>query len=139
MPKKYLTKRVRAKRAYIIDEVAQLFGITRRTVQRWVLQGMSPLDPNTKPLLFMGDVVQKFVKKFVDSGHFKMADNQFYCLHCKKPTELEDGSEVYRETGKIIRSSGISQVIRTGICRTCGGKVARLYQSLPKRLNDCGT
>lgn len=136
MSQRYHFHRIHIRRSYTIQEVSGLLGVSKRTVQRWLGIGLSSIDSTARPILIAGMTLKQFVKNIKQSKKFSLEESQFCCLTCKRPVEVEPGSESYRNTGKIMRSTGKDQVIRIGICRICKRKVTRFAKYLPKPLND---
>ena len=136
MSQKYYFHRIHIRRSYTIQEVSGLLDISKRTVQRWLGIGLLSIDPTARPILIAGTALKQFVKNIRQSKKISLEENQFYCLKCKYPVEVEQGSELYKTTGKIIRSTGKDQITRIGICRVCKRKVMRFAKCLPKPLND---
>ncbi len=127
MPK-ISVQRIHISRSYTIPEIADLFAVSRRTIQRWLLDGLESVDETSRPILIMGITLRKYVKEKIRNKKATLQENEFYCFRCRAAVVAESGSESITKTGKIHRSSGKEQTIKVGKCRFCGGVVRRFLK-----------
>ena len=126
MAKKYNINKVHSRRSYTPAEIADLFGIHIKTVFRWIDNGMQVIQKNTKPLLIMGRSIKLHLKGKKEKS--TLAENEYYCLRCKRAVIAKmDTEEVYK-TGYKIGKSGSDQYMRKGGCARCGGKVQKFLK-----------
>ena len=52
---------VKIHRSYTVEEIAQLFGIHKNTVRRWVKDGLTSID-DKRPMLILGHVLAAFLQ-----------------------------------------------------------------------------
>lgn len=123
---KYNLSKIRGKRAYSTTEVGNLLSINRRTVHRWIKEGLQLLDPTQKPTLIMGYDLKAFIKTKRQINKVTLQPNQYYCLKCRKAIYAKRGSEKVEKTGKKIGKQNREQEIIYGRCKECSGNVARL-------------
>lgn len=55
-------QRVKIHRNYSVEEIADLFGIHKNTVRRWVKEGLSVID-GKRPMLILGRDLAAFLKE----------------------------------------------------------------------------
>jgi hypothetical protein len=127
MPK-ISVQRIHISRSYTIHEIALLLGVSRRTIQRWLLDGLIPIDQESRPILVGGVTLRKFIKDKVRNKKAILQENEFYCFRCRLAVEAKPGSDSIMKTGIIVRSSGKEQVIRIGKCKSCAGIVRRFLK-----------
>ena len=126
MPKRYKTKPIKRRRSYTLDEIAKLLGISKRTCFRWTEEGLEVIEADAKPLLVMGYEIRRFLEEKQIKNKAPMQKDEYYCLHCKKPSKAKLGSEQTNPTGKKIGKDNREQMMRTGLCEVCNGKIYRL-------------
>lgn len=118
--------RIRLKTAYTPSEVAQLFGANRRTVFRWIEEGLQLIDPDKIPKLILGKDLKDFLVVRKEANKVRLAWNEFYCLKCKKAVLPKRGTDSTKKTGKTIGKKNRDQELITAQCKDCSTNVARL-------------
>ncbi len=81
---KYNLSKIRAKTAYSLKEVSSLLEVNRKTILRWLKEGLLLLDVNKKPRLIMGYDLKAFIRAKRKAKQVKLQFDEFYCLTCKK-------------------------------------------------------
>ena len=122
---KYSLSKVRARTAYTAIEIAFLLGIDRRTTLRWVKEGLPLIDPQEKPRLILGSDLKAFLKAKREAKQVELQWNEYYCFTCRKAVLAKRGTEEEKKTGKKIGINNKDQTILFGICKECGGSLAR--------------
>ncbi len=122
---KYNLSRIRGRTAYTPSEIGQLVGVNRKTVFRWVKEGLELLDSSKTPKLVMGDDLKAFLQAKREMKQVKLGWDEFYCLHCHKAVTAKRGTEKREKTGKNIGADNREQEIIYALCKGCGGSVAR--------------
>lgn len=126
MSTKYNLSKIKRRRCYTPQEIAQLFGINRKTCTRWMQQGLEPILPDTKPLLIRGSDLHKFLKEERKKRKQPLRSlDEFYCLACKKRVRAKKGSLDTVDSGQRIGKENRKQLKRIGKCGECGRKVNR--------------
>ncbi|MEP3440058.1 MAG: phage integrase N-terminal SAM-like domain-containing protein [Sulfitobacter sp.] len=78
-------KRIRPKKhfVYTVEDLMQLFGITRNTASNWVAEGLRPSDGH-KPYVFSGAEIKRFhqTRRLATTGTLRIG--QFKCFKCKE-------------------------------------------------------
>lgn len=123
---KYNIRKIREKSAYSPTEVGTLLGVDRRTVLRWVKEGLPLLDPKEKQRLIMGYDLKTFIEGKREKARVKLRPNEYYCLTCNKPVVAKPHTEKVEKTGKKIGKENRDQEILYAKCKECSGKIARL-------------
>ena len=97
MTRRYNPRLITSRHSYTPEEIATLFRINKKTIFRWLGDGLHPLEKNTRPL-----------------------------LKCRVPTRATLGTEETVPTGKTIGKNARKQFFQQGKCERCGTKVNRL-------------
>ncbi len=115
-----------------MKELARSLGIHKRTVQVWRHEGLVPIDPDDKPLLFMGDEIRRFLLERVKKRKCPLELDQFFCPKCRRATHSDPADVRVVDTLRQIGANDSSLIV-SGTCSTCGCRVNRF--SSRKRLN----
>ena len=111
------------RRAYSFTDIAATLGIHVRTVQSWHKEGLTALDETTKPLLFMGTEIRRFLKGR-RRVYGPLKDNEFICLTCKGIRHAKEGTSTTTNTRRRSKS-GLPQTHTRAVCATCGNRLSR--------------
>jgi len=122
---KYNLSKIRAKTAYNLKEVCSLLDVNRKTVLRWLKEGLVLLDEAMKPRLIMGSDLQSFITAKRKAKQVKLQFDEFYCLTCRKAVKAKRGTQKTEKTGKKIGKIDRDQEMICGKCKECGGNIAR--------------
>ncbi|HOC00750.1 MAG TPA: hypothetical protein PKM43_18630 [Verrucomicrobiota bacterium] len=68
-------------------ELARVLGVHVRTVQVWHRDGMSPINPGDRPLLFLGEEVRRFAADRRKRRSCPLRPSEFYCPRCRAARE----------------------------------------------------
>jgi hypothetical protein len=123
---KYSLSKIRFKSAYTPKEASALLEVNRKTILRWVKEGLPLLDPKQKPRLIMGKDLKAFIKAKREASQVKLRPNEYYCLACRKPVEAKPHTQMVEKTGKKIGKLNRDQEILYAKCKECSRKIARL-------------
>ncbi len=102
-----------------MSELAKILQVHVRTIQAWHKAGLSPNNPNERPLLFKGEVVRAFLTKRRDKGRHELRPGEFYCTKCHKPRMPRHGSVTFELTNRRIGKGALQVIIRAS-CQVCG-------------------
>jgi len=83
---------------------------------------MQPVDETKHNSLFIGIEIRRFLSKGQADQKVKLADDEYYCMHCKGARLATDVQVV--DTGAMI-GHGKSSMRREGRCIKCGMRVRR--------------
>ena len=84
MGRRFKTRRIKANKAYRIDELADAADVVPATIRQWLKGGMDRLDCN-RPTIIMGFQVLAFLEARKASVSRPLGLGEFYCLRCKTP------------------------------------------------------
>ncbi len=122
----------RLKHPYTIAGITEIFPITKGTAQNWRKQGLKPIDDTSKPYIFMGAEIRRFLKERRQKRRYKLKDDEFFCPKCRSPRKSRPGGisveYTHRRLGKIAR-----QALIKGICELCGQKMIRFSSDIQVR------
>lgn len=127
MKRKYNLRRIKAKRSYTSEELAETLQIHTQTVREWKRNGLKPLEEATTPHLFIGCEVKKFLSELISRHKVELREGEFYCLSCKKAVKPV-GFEVVNRGIKIGKSK--ESLMLTGKCPHCSRVVNRFSSNL---------
>ncbi len=102
-----------------MGDLARILRVHVRTVQAWHKEGLSPNNPNERPLLFKGEVVQAFLTKRRDKGRHLLRPGEFYCTRCHKPRVPQPGTVTFEVTNRRVGKDALQVIIRAS-CQACG-------------------
>jgi len=122
---KYHLSKIRAKTAYSTQEVRNLLGVNRKTILRWLKEGLLLLDADRKPFLIMGCDLKSFIKSKRESKRVRLQPDEFYCLSCRKAVRAKRSTQKTEKTGKKIGKKERDQEMLCGISKECNGSIAR--------------
>lgn len=114
------SRKISQHRSYTLKELSELVGMSEKTCQRWIEQGLPTVSGNHKPILIQGREVKNFIRKKNSKLEIKLKRHEFYCFTCKSPTRAKKGS---------ISTAGN---IRKGICSVCSSKLSRTIHPIKK-------
>lgn len=94
---------------YGIDEMRDLYGVSRNTPANWVKQGLIPID-GAKPIAVEGRELNRFHKQRWQDSKRPLGDAELYCGTCDRPTTPQSGLICFksneRGAGSIMASCG---------------------------------
>lgn len=125
MNQKYNLRLITSRHSYTPDEIARLFTLHKKTVFRWIADGLHPLEKNTRPILIMGYELRRFLSKKKQVRKVKLKDDEYYCVKCRRASLAESGTESTVPTGKRIGKNAREQLSQQGKCVRCGTNMHR--------------
>lgn len=106
--------------SYTVKELADLLGVTDKTIFRWIDNGLKTVGENKKPILIIGKEAKEFMRKKNLRHKSKLGRSEFYCLTCKKPRHAK------RYSLEVLSDR------TNGRCRVCSGKISRINKPYQK-------
>jgi hypothetical protein len=92
---------VKIHRSYTVEEVANLFGIHKNTVRKWIKKGL-PLCNEKRPTLILGRVLAEFLRAQKAKNKRTCQLGEMYCLRCREPRKpVPDLVEYHAITNKV--------------------------------------
>jgi transposase-like protein len=108
---------LRLRHSYTISEVAEKYGVHRRTVGTWRKQGLQVIDESSKPFLVLGAEVRRFLQEKYRARKHLLKPGEFFCLKCRKPRRSLQNQIKVEITDK--RLGRYRQAILRGVCEVC--------------------
>src|SRR5262245_36614671 len=78
----YNARRVKATWPYTVQEIAELFGIHKNAVLRWLQKGLEA-NKDQRPFLIRGEELIRFLNARQSRKRCKCAITEFYCFKCR--------------------------------------------------------
>lgn len=125
MALKYNTKLIKSRNSYTIAEIADLFGVHKKTCFRWLKEGLKVIQENTNPLLIMGNDLKQFLQGKQKARKTILQPDEYYCCKCSRAAKAKIGSEQIVKTGRKIGRNNQDQLCKIAICTNCKSKVNR--------------
>ena len=98
---------VKIHRNYTVEEIAELFGIHKNTVRRWVKEGLATID-SRRPMLILGRDLVAFLQVRRAKNKQTCKPGELYCVRCRVPKFPAEGMAEYAPvTEKIGNLMGI--------------------------------
>jgi hypothetical protein len=114
---------VRARRSYTFAEIAEVYGVHRRTVENWRNQGLNVIDDKSKPFLVIGADVRSFLREKQRRRKHPLKPGEFFCPRCGAPREsLQDRFSIEITERRLGR---YRQAIIKGVCEVCRCRLFR--------------
>lgn len=112
MPKKPNPRRIKKHRIYTLAEAAEVLGLHRQTIIRWIKIDGLLADCTRRPWLIEGTNLKTFLEGRRAVGKCKTRPEQIYCLPCRTP-QIPAG----RMAEFHLKAGTSGQLI--GICPAC--------------------
>ncbi len=113
----YNTRRIRLTVSYSVQDVAELFGIHKNAVLRWIKDGLKIIDQR-KPYLVYGRVLADFINVRQIERKQVCGKDEFYCCKCRRPRKaLPRSVQVEKRNQHRIKISGICAICHSRIFR----------------------
>lgn len=114
----YNVRRIKATWPYTVQEIAELFGVHKNAVLRWLKEGLRS-DRSQRPFLIRGDELARFLGERQNARRRRCAPDEFYCLRCRTPRKAYLGM-----TDIVIGSPTRLRVI--GLCNVCETRISKV-------------
>lgn len=122
-------RHMRGRRSYTSKEIAKMLGVHPHTVRIWHKNGMTPIDPLDRPLLFLGSEIKRFLTARRQARKVILGPDQFYCPRCRAARNSNPGDIQVGFSGKRIGRDDESIIVQ-GVCQICS---CRLFRFSTKR------
>ena len=98
-------RHVKIHRSYTVEEIANLFGIHKNTVRRWVKSGLATID-DKRPMLILGHDLVAFLQARRVKNKQACKPGEIYCVGCRSPKfpagDMAEYSPVTEKFGNLI-------------------------------------
>jgi len=115
--RRYNPRLAKIHRNYTVEEVANLYGIHKNSVRKWVEDGL-PVCDDQRPMLILGNDLREFLMQKRTRNKCPLKHGQMYCLKCRRGMtpagEIADYEAITETGGNLI-----------GICPKCDSMMYR--------------
>jgi len=124
--RRYNTRLIKATWPYDVQQIADLFGLHKNAVLRWLKEGLQA-DTTRRPYLIRGDELIRFLDDRQKSKRQKCSFDEFFCFKCRAPRKA------YEAIADLTIESPTRFRIK-GLCAACGTSVNKVQgiKNLPK-------
>jgi len=113
--RQYNIRRVKATWPYTVQEVAELLGVHKNAVLRWLHDGLRA-DRSHKPFLIRGDELIRFLKQRQDARRRTCRPNEFFCFRCRTGREACLGmADIVIESATRLRLKALCAICETPV------------------------
>lgn len=112
MPRSARINAIKRFQCYTIQEVADVTGVSTRTITTWISKGL-PVMTDQRPHLIRGDDLRDFILNMRRTRKTQLALHRFYCLGCRDARHAAEGFAECRIDGNSASLKAI--------CEACGG------------------
>lgn len=116
MARRHHFRRVKIHHSYAIGGAAEVLGVHKHTVSRWIAAGLPTTDAK-RPFLIRGQDLRAFLRAREPIKQ-KCRPGEFYCLRCRAPRRPALDMSQYRPRTP-------SRGLLCGICPECDGMIYR--------------
>jgi hypothetical protein len=107
-----------------VQELAKLLKITKRTIYRWLKEGMVCLNPDEHMKLVYGSDAKEFLLQKSSARKCKLSGSDFYCVRCRKKVNSIPNEIKFVKTG-IKMGKDLESIRIIGKCPICKGQLNR--------------
>jgi len=115
---------IHSRRTYNVRELTKLLKITKRTVYRWLQEGLKCLNQDDHQKLILGSDVKEFLLKKSSARKCKLSESDFYCVKCRKKVDSIPEEIKFVKTG-IKMGKGLESIRIIGKCPVCKRQLNR--------------
>ena len=113
--RRYNVRLIKATWPYTVQEVAELFGLQKNAVLRWLREDLRA-NRDQRPFLIRGDELARFLSARQAKKRRKCSVIEFYCFKCRAPREAFLGiADVVIETPFKLRLKALCSVCSTSV------------------------
>lgn len=121
--KKYPLNKIRRAYTYSVQQIAEMYGIDRHTVLRWIRDDGLRRIEGTKKYHVHGSQLYRFLEQRTLKRKKPCSDNELFCFKCREPSIPKiDTIKIKKIPNKTIRVSGKCEVCNTSMNKVISGK-----------------
>lgn len=126
----YNTRRIKRNLSYTVQEVAELYGLHKNVVLRWIKDGLPVID-GRKPYLIYGVDLADYLDGRQKRRKQKCAPDEFYCCKCRAPRKAwENQADIVIKNESKLSVSALCAVCDTALHRMGAVKKLAEYQKI---------
>ena len=111
--RRYNVRLIKTTWPYTVQEIAELFGIHKNAVLRWLKEGLHA-DRSQRPHLIRGDELTRFLNERQKGKRQQCAPGEFFCFKCRVPREPYLGiADIAIESPTTFRIKALCSVCDT--------------------------
>jgi hypothetical protein len=114
----YNIRRIKATWPYSVQEIAELFGIHKNAVLRWLQDGLQA-NRDQRPFLIRGAELARFLTARQISKRRKCSTTEFYCFKCR------DAREAYLRIADVAIESPTRLRVKA-LCAVCSTPINKV-------------
>lgn len=112
MARKLSGRSISIHRSYPVRDIAEILGVHKGTVQRWIRSGRLKPNDDYRPMLVHGKTLREFLKQRQPKKH-RCGIDEWYCMKCRMPRKAAfSEAEITTANGKTCNV--------LALCETCG-------------------
>ncbi len=116
--------------SYSVQEIAELYGLHKNAVLRWIKGGLPVID-DKKPYLIHGSELVAYLKNKQQGRKRKCQPDEFFCCKCRAPRKaLENLADITIRNEIKLSISGLCAVCNTQMHRVGTVKKLAEYQKI---------
>jgi len=119
----YNPRLAKINRCYLVEEIAELYGVHKNTVNNWLKQGLQDCGAGF-PRLIRGKDLREFLENRRRNNKRPCKPGEIYCVGCRHPV-IPVNNFAYLDVSEAGRAS------ISGQCPNCSNRIFRKV-SLPK-------
>jgi len=124
----YNPRRARTGLSYTVQDVAEIYGLHKNAVLRWIKDGL-PIIDQRKPYLIHGDDLAVYLRKKQSGRKQGCKPNEFFCFKCRAPRQAwENVADIQIRDKKRLSISGLCAICSTSVHRAGSVKKLAEYQ-----------
>lgn len=105
--------------SYTTEEITAKLGVNKKTIFRWIDEGLVTIPGQKKPILILGSELKTFIRQKNSKKKVELKRHEFYCFKCKVPRRAKRGT---------ITKSGDTKKGECSVCNTKMTRKIKLYQ-----------
>jgi hypothetical protein len=121
MAKKYNTRITKLNYAYSLQQIAELYDVSIRTVRYWLKEGLLIIE-GIYPYRIKGFELKRYLDEKQQGRKIKLLAGEFYCTKCKQARKSLNNIVTLKYSGKTI-GRGIKDFTIQGACEVCNTKL----------------
>ncbi len=126
----YNTRLIKRNLSYTVQEAAELYGLHKNAILRWIKDGL-PIIDQRKPYLIYGADFADYLNGKQKKRKHKCRPDEFYCCKCRAPRKAwKDQADIVIKNESKLSISALCAICDTPVFRA--GSVRKLaeYQKI---------
>lgn len=126
----YNPRRARAAQSYTVQDIAEIYGLHKNAVLRWIKEGLPVID-RQKPYLIHGGELAEYLRNKQSGRKHPCKPDEFFCFKCRAPRKAwENVADIQIRNKNKLSLSGLCAVCNTPMHRVGSAKKLAEYQKI---------